>query len=196
MTVRKPTDIRRTEIADAALQVVATRGVAALSTRVLAEAVGLSTGALFKHFESRDALLLGMAERVSELLAATYPSAALPSRERLRQLARARLSLVTGTAGVLTLVMSEQFALALPEPAVAVLRAAVRDTHGFVTAALAEGQGDGSIRADVPPEALALVFMGAIQMSALARRTHSVHAPDLALDALDVLFLPTPKESP
>jgi AcrR family transcriptional regulator len=196
MSVRKPTDIRRTEIADAALQVVATRGVAALSTRVLAEAVGLTTGALFKHFESRDALLLGMAERVAELLVATFPSSELPPRERLRQLARARLSLVTDSAGVLTLVMSEQFALALPEPAVAVLRGAIRDTHGFVTAALAEGQGDGSIRADVPPEALALLFMGAIQMSALARRTRSVPAPDVALDALDVLFLRTPKESP
>ena len=41
MTTRKPTDVRRTEIADAALRVVATRGIAALSTRVLAEAVGV-----------------------------------------------------------------------------------------------------------------------------------------------------------
>ncbi len=103
MTARKPTDVRRTEIADAALNVVATRGIAALTTRVLADAVGLTTGALFKHFASRDALFLGMAERVSDLLHATYPDEALPPRERLVRLAHSRLSLVSDSAGVLTL---------------------------------------------------------------------------------------------
>lgn len=191
MTTRKPTDIRRTEIADAALRVVATHGIAALSTRVLAEAVGLTTGALFKHFPSRDALLLGMAERVHELLQATYPDAALPPRERLDRLAEARLTLVSGSAGVLTLVLSEQFALALPDDAVRVLREAIAQTHAFVARAIRDGQADGSIRADVPADALALLFMGALQMTALARRTGAVAATPHAVEALEVLFRPS-----
>ena len=191
MTTRKPTEVRRPEIADAALRVVATRGIAALSTRVLAEAVGLTTGALFKHFPSRDALLLGMAERVHELLQATYPDAALPPRERLHRLADARLTLVSGSAGVLTLVLSEQFALALPDDAVRVLREAIGQTHAFVTRAVRDGQADGSIRADVPAEALALLFMGALQMTALARRTGAVAVTPHAVEALDVLFRPS-----
>jgi AcrR family transcriptional regulator len=191
MTNRKPTDVRRTEIADAALHVVATRGIAALSTRVLADAVGLTTGALFKHFPNRDAMLLGMAERVYELLQATYPDAVLPPRERLHQFAEARLTLVSGTAGVLTLVLSEQFALALPDDAVRVLRAAISQTHAFVAGAIRDGQADGSIRADVPAEALALLFMGALQMTALARRTRAVAGTPHAVEALDVLFRPS-----
>lgn len=191
MTPRKPTDVRRPEIADAALRVVATRGVAALTTRVLADTVGLTTGALFKHFPSRDALLLGMAERVRELLQATYPDAALPPRERLHRLAEARLTLVSGRAGVLTLVLSEQFALALPDDAVRVLREAVAQTHAFVAGAILDGQADGSIRADVPAAALALLFLGAVQMTALARRTGAVAGSLHAVEALDVLFQPT-----
>lgn len=191
MTTRKPTDVRRAEIADAALQVVATQGIAALTTRVLADAVGLTTGALFKHFASREALLLGMAERAAELLQATYPDETLPPRERLDRLARARLSLVAGSAGVLTLVLSEQFAMALPDDAVGVLRDAIRQTHAFVARAIRDGQGDGSIRADVSAEALALLFMGAIQMTALARRTGAASGAPHAVDALDVLIRPS-----
>lgn len=192
MTNRKSTDVRRAEIADAALSVVATRGIAALSTRVLAEAVGLTTGALFKHFPTRDAMLLGMAERVHDLLQATYPDEALPPRERIDQLAQARLTLVSGTAGVLTLVLSEQFALALPGDALRVLREAIGQTHTFVVRAIRDGQADGSIRADVSAEALALLFMGALQMTALARRTGAVSGTPHAVEALDVLIRPSP----
>ncbi len=191
MTHRKPTEVRRPEIADAALRIVATRGIAALSTRVLADEVGLTTGALFKHFPTREALLLGMAERVRELLQATYPDAALPPRERLDQLARARLTLVADSAGVLTLVLSEQFALALPEDAVRVLREAIRQTHAFVARALRDGQEDGTIRSDVSAEALGLLFMGAMQMTALARRTGAVTSTHDAVEALDVLIRPS-----
>lgn len=197
MTTRKTTDVRRREIADAALEVVARQGVAALTTRVLADAVGLTTGALFKHFASRDALLLGMAERVHDLLQATYPDEALPPLARLERLADARLSLVAGRVGVLTLVLSEQFALALPDEAVRVLRGAIRDTHAYVARAIADGQAEGSIRTDVPAASLALLFMGAMQMTALARRTGAVPDPPSAVDALVRLVRPLdPLEKP
>lgn len=197
MSIRKTTTVRRREIADAALGLVATRGIAALTTRALAEAVGLSSGALFKHFENRDAMFLGMAERVRELLETTYPDPSLPPRERLRRLAEARLTLVSGSAGVLTLVLSEQFALALPDEAVRVLRDAIARTHEFIARAVADGQTDGSLRGDVPAEALALLFMGAMQMTALARRTGAVGGKHDAIDTLDVLIRPDdPLETP
>jgi AcrR family transcriptional regulator len=192
MTPRKSTEVRRAEIADAALHIVATRGIAALSTQALADAVGLTTGALFKHFPSRDAILLGLAERVVELLAATYPDAALPPLERLTKLAAARLSLVADSAGVLTLVMSEQFALAMPKDAARRLREAVGDTHRFAARAILDGQTDGSIRADVPADGLALLFLGAVQMTALLRRAGAAQGADHGLTTLHVLMQPDP----
>lgn len=197
MTPRKSTEVRRTEIADAALHIVATRGIAALSTQALADAVGLTSGALFKHFPSRDAILLGLTERVVELLAATYPDATLPPLERLTKLAAARLSLVADSAGVLTLVMSEQFALAMPHDAARLLREAVGDTRRFTARAILDGQTDGSIRADVPADGLALLFLGAVQMTALLRRSGAAPGTDEALTTLHVLMQPTPPpESP
>lgn len=197
MSTRKTTEVRRTELADAALEVIARRGIAALTTRAVGEALGLSDGALFRHFSSRDALLLGVAERVAALMDATYPSASLPPHERLAELAQARLALVATHVGVLSLVQSEQFALALPAEAAEALRGVVRQTHGFVVQAMVDGQREGVIRADVAADGLALLFMGALQMTALARRTGAVTSSARAIEALDALIRPnhTPEKS-
>ncbi len=188
MTARKPSAIRRIEIADAALNIVATHGIGALTTRSLADAVGLSSGALFKHYLTRDAILLAMAERGAELLGSTFPEGSLVPTERLRRFAASRVALVSAQSGILTLVMCEQFALALPLKATAVLQEAIRDTHAFVVDAIEEGQREGSLRDDVPAQGLALLFMGAIQMTLLTRRTRAVSSGNAAFDALDVLM--------
>jgi AcrR family transcriptional regulator len=187
-TPRKPTALRRAEISDAALRLVATRGIAALSTAALADAVGLSSGALLKHFPNRDAILAGMAERVAALLQATDPDPSLPPRARLERLAQARLVMVTEQVGVLELVQSEQLALALPEAAARALRGAVERTLARVAQAIREGQQTGDIRADVPAEALASLFVGAVRMTTLARRQGPAAADPLALDAFHTLI--------
>jgi AcrR family transcriptional regulator len=189
MTARKPSAVRRIEIADAALSIVATHGIGELTTRSLAKAVGLSTGALFKHYVTRDAMLLAMAERAAELLRTTFPAGNLSPTDRLRDFAAARVALVSGQSGILAVVMCEQFALALPAEATAVIQQAIRDTHAYVGAALEQGQRDGTVRNDVSAEGLALLFMGAMQVTVLARRTQAVTGVS-AFDALHVLMAP------
>lgn len=165
---RRATQDRRIEIADAALRIIATRGIAELSTRAVAEAVGLTTGAIFRHYDSLDALLEGVVDRVEEVLRATYPPADLPPVERLERFVDARLAAVGERSGILRLVLSEQFSLALPESAAAKLRRAVSDTRAFLVETIAEGQRAGELRADIPAELLAMVVMGTMQMLAFA----------------------------
>ena len=55
--VRRTSEVRQVELTDAALHIIATRGIGAVSTRSLAEQVGLSSGAIFRHFASLDAVL-------------------------------------------------------------------------------------------------------------------------------------------
>lgn len=197
MTERKPTHLRRAELADAALHIVATRGIAALSTRTLAEATGLTSGALFRHYPSLSELLVGVCARAGELVEATFPDPSLPPRERLAALTRARLELVREHPGVPQLVLSDQFALALPEAGRAHLRRAVGTTHTFLAAAFRDGQERGEVRVEVDADALAALFLGAMQVAALAARSEGVSAT-AALQALQVLAFvtPDPREEP
>jgi AcrR family transcriptional regulator len=54
---------RREKIVDAALAVLTRDGPAALSTPALCREAGISTGALYTHFPSKDAVLTAIAER-------------------------------------------------------------------------------------------------------------------------------------
>lgn len=164
---RLSTEDRRAQITDAALALIAQRGIASLTTSTVAAEVGLTTGALFRHFASLDELLESVGARVVELLGTTYPPAELPPLERLERFFEARTALARSRPGIPRLVLSEQLSHALPDRARRALREALRETHAFVEAAIREAQRDGSARDDVAPEALAVIVIGAMQMVVL-----------------------------
>jgi len=165
---RRTSEVRQVELTDAALRLIATRGIAALSTRSLAAEVGLSSGAIFRHFPSLDALLDAVVARVEAVLESTYPPRELPPRERLARFVEARSAAVGSQVGILRLVLSEQFLLALPSAASARLSACVRKTREFLAACLREGQARDELRADLDAGALAAVVMGTVQVLALS----------------------------
>jgi AcrR family transcriptional regulator len=166
---RQRTEVRQAELTDAALRIVATRGIAALTTRSLADEVGLSSGAIFRHFASLDVLLDAVVARVEAVLEATYPPPTLPPLERLERFVEARSTAVGAQLGILRLVLSEQFLLALPKSGSTRLSACVAKTRVFVLECLREAQAAGKVRGDVPAEALAPIVMGTVQMLALSR---------------------------
>lgn len=191
----RPPGSRKGEIADAALRIIATRGVAALTTTALAEELGLTSGALFRHYASREAILEEVAARVEAILLADIPPADLPPPERLARFVRERSATAAGTSGVLRLMTSDQFALALPAEAARRVRGVVATTQRFLVSTLREGAAAGMFRDDVGPEELAVVVMGVTQMLAFL---HDVGAaPRLdertarIVAALETLLAPT-----
>ncbi len=175
--LRRASSTRKVELADAALHIIATKGIAALSTRSVAEQVGLSSGAMFRHFATVDALLDAVAVRVDSVLDATFPPADLPARDRLERFIEARSTAVGAQLGIMRLVVSEQFFLALPPDASSRLAACVRKSRAFVVACLREGQEVGDFRRDIDAEALSVIVVGTIRMLALSASPHSSRSP-------------------
>lgn len=151
---------KRAEIAEAALRIIETRGIAALTTSALAGELGVSSGAPFRHFANREEILEAVVLRVEELIRGTFPPETAPPLERIQALLRARVKVVGGHRGIGRLMFSEQFALALPEAAATRLRAVVVRTQAFLLDALEEAQRDDLIRADLAPKALLTVVFG------------------------------------
>ena len=59
-------DIRRDQIVEAALRIIANRGVKSLTTAAIAEEVGISEANLYRHFNSKDEILQGTVEKIGE----------------------------------------------------------------------------------------------------------------------------------
>ncbi|MFO0567948.1 MAG: TetR/AcrR family transcriptional regulator [Polyangiaceae bacterium] len=166
--LRKRSEDRQVELVDAAVRLIGTKGIAALSTRNLADAVGLSTGAIFKHFASLDDLLDAVVVRIETLLELSYSPLTVPPLVRLQKFVEARSRAAGGRLGLHRLVTSEQFHLALPDASAKRLRKAVQKSRGYILECLRDGQRAGTVRDDVDALAMVPIVMGTIQALALA----------------------------
>ncbi len=198
-TPRKPTAERRQEIADAALLIIGTRGISALTVATLAAQLGLTGGALYRHFPSTESILDAVAARAEALLDATLPPTDLPPMLWLERFADDRTRTVGGHIGLARLMLSEQLAFALSAEAIARLQSVVERSRNTIARVLAAGQSDGSIRNDLPAEALAPIVMGTVQMIAMQRADQSLRRvpgdPMQLLKTLQVLLAP-PRKTP
>jgi AcrR family transcriptional regulator len=159
---RKQDGSRKSDIADAILKIAGREGVGALTMERLARELGVTSGALFRHFPSRTSMLNEAAHLAVTRLEATFPPASLPPLERLRQFLVARSRLAVEHGGIPQLVFSEQFGKALPPKGSRAVRGAVLHTRDFVAEALREAAARGEIRRDIPAQELALTVIGTV----------------------------------
>lgn len=160
--IRKPAAVRREEIVQAVLRIIGERGLTSLTTSNLAAEVGLTTGALFRHFASQEEILREATRHAVVRIDATFPDESLAPMDRLLALARNRVSVLGADAGLAWFLRSEQAALALPEDAAVRLRDLVTRSKRYLLATLREGVADGSIRDDIDPEVLLVPVLGTV----------------------------------
>lgn len=72
---RQGTDIRREQIVEAVLAIIATNGIAEVTAKAVAERVGFSPAALYRHFNGKEAILGAVVEHMGERLVALLDEA-------------------------------------------------------------------------------------------------------------------------
>ena len=195
-TTRKPTGERREEIVLAVLRIIGEQGLTSLTTATLAAEVGVTTGALYRHFASLDEILIQTVRLGVERIESTFPDSTLRPLDRLLALARNRVSLLGDDPGLAWLLRSEQAYLSLPRAAAERLRDVARRSRQFVLDTLREGIDDGSIRGDIDPDLLLVPVLGTIHAVIgfgrnVRRRTGGEHPdPEHVLLALVRLLEP------
>lgn len=104
------TSLRRVEIVEAALELLGTTPLAELTTRQLARHLGISQPALFRHFRSREAILVSVVGYAHESLGAVVESVVAGEStavDRLGALVRGLLTLVEAQPGLPRLLFSD-----------------------------------------------------------------------------------------
>jgi AcrR family transcriptional regulator len=159
---RKNTFERKKEIVDAVLKIIGERGLSSLSTKTIAEEVGVTTGALFRHFTSHEEILREVKRFAILQIEDTFPDELMAPLERIKFIAKNRIMLLNSCNGLAWLLKSEQAFLTLPKDSVESLRSMMKGTKRFLLKSLKDGINEGSIRNDIDPEILIIPIMGTI----------------------------------
>jgi AcrR family transcriptional regulator len=165
ITSRLPTQERQGEIVAAALRLAESNSPAAITTTELAEAVGLSQGALFKHFPNKEAVWLAAMQWLVDNLMQTLTQAAQAADSpgaALRQVFEAHVAFVSRHPGVPRLIFH-----VLQQPGLPDLKSLAREMmqqyRTLVRQLLHQAIARGDIAADLNLDAAATMFLGQLQ---------------------------------
>ena len=105
---------RQAEILERAAELVAESGLAQLTMKRLAERVGFTEPALYRHYAGKSALLVALSERLGGRLLATMEAIAgdrtRTPQERLLAMVRHHIALLRATRGLPILILAEGLA--------------------------------------------------------------------------------------
>lgn len=158
------TEIRREQIAAAALQLMAQHGPKSLNLVALARRVGVVPSAIYRHYPGKEAVLDAVLDLIADRLHENVKAArqeASGALERLQRLLDRHVQLLRSNMAIPRVVLSEE-----------VFNASTRRrhrVHGIIENYLAEvaqlvreGQREGSLRPDLAPDTASVMFLGLI----------------------------------
>jgi AcrR family transcriptional regulator len=107
---KQKTEVRKEQIKQAVLEIIHSEGLKNLSTRRVAREIGLSEGAIFRHFTSKKEIILSIMEDVKDQLLEPLRRVAFGTddpEERLRNLLCVTVSYLVANKGITILLLSE-----------------------------------------------------------------------------------------
>lgn len=165
------TELRQDQIAIAALELIATEGIHALSIAGIAGRVGIVPSAVYRHFKSKDDILDAVLNHLRERLLSNVEivrKKTTDSLEQLRSLLILHAQLLDQNRAIPHVVFSGGIHTGHPEHK-AKVRDIVSSYLGKVRTIVREGQRDGTIRDDIEPETASLMFLGILLPAVVAR---------------------------
>ena len=165
-TPKQRTEVRQASLVEAALMLAAQRSPADITTADLARAVGISQGAVFKHFASKETIWLAVLDWVAETLMVRLQSAAKGAEQAalpaLRAVFLAHVDFVMNYPGVPRLIFQE-----LQRPGDTALKSRVRGLmqryRQLLLTVLQQAQTQQALRPGVDLQASAVLFIGSVQ---------------------------------
>ena len=177
-----PADERRAITVEAVIALAAEQNPGEITTAAIAKHMGLTQGALFRHFPSKEAILQAVMEWVAERLLARVDKAAQAAASPLAALEAVfmtHIDFVAQHPGVPRMLFGE-LQRAVDTPAKRMARTLI-DRYGVRLAALiVQGKARGELDNEVDTAAAVTLFIGAIQglimQSLLAGNTERMRA--------------------
>ncbi len=189
---RKSAAVRKGEIVRAALELIGRNGAGALTTGAIADAVGVSQAAVFRHFPTKSAIVIACVDWIGDQVRPAVEAAATepgPPEQRLRRIVGTLLAVARHIPAMPTTMLSREMHAEFPELKEK-LRERRRLLHHTLQDVLDQGKADGAFRSELDSSTTAYLLMGTVH-SLLFRWHHIDHDLDLDRELavmLDILF--------
>lgn len=168
---KRDTELRKKQIAEAALDVMSSHGIRGLSIAAVARRVGLTPSAIYRHYTGKDQVLDAALAYLHETflgnVAAVIAETDDPFR-RLRLLVRRHLDFFMRNIALPRIIFSDESIAARPDRRARVYRI-VRSYLDAIAGIVRDGQERGLLAARVDPETAALLFIGTVQPGGFLR---------------------------
>jgi AcrR family transcriptional regulator len=158
---------RRDVILREAAALFATRGVAATTVREIADSVGLLSGSLYYHFESKDAIVDELLSSYLVDLRTRYREVIhedLDPRARIERLVHVSMEVV-GAHPHATEIYQNDFNLLGNQPRFSYLKTSAAETRKIWLDALNKGRQAGVFRSDIDPQVLYRIIRDVVWLS-------------------------------
>lgn len=156
---------RQEEIIRAAVDLAGEQGVDGVTTQDMAKAVGITQGAIFRHFPTKDMIWLGVIHWVRGRLMSVLDMAAAQGSDPLDSLEKmffAHLGFVEKVPAIPKLIFTNQ--LLKNNPRIRELvRSILTDYEEKVSGLIVQARTQSLVRADLDERAAAVMFTGMIQ---------------------------------
>lgn len=162
---RFSTEVRRAEIVKTVLRLAAERTPGDITTADIAEAMGLTQGAVFRHFPTKVAIWSAVADWMAETLLESLERAAGSSHEPLEGVAavfRAHVDFVIANPGVPRLIF-DQLQQPGDSPVKRRVRAMLQSYRSLVIRLIQEAKTGGKVAAQLDEACATALFIGAVQ---------------------------------
>jgi AcrR family transcriptional regulator len=165
MSDRQSAQDRKAQIVVEVLRLADEIGPDRLSTTDVARAIGLSQPAIFRHFPTKGALWLAVAEDIADRLQSYWAAAevgATGPQARLKALIGAQLTAIAETPALPSILFSRE--LQVDNPALRdVFRGLLGAFQGRLVAVIRDLQTAGDMKRDVSPEDVAILLTSLVQ---------------------------------
>lgn len=174
---RVSTEIRQEQIVHEAIKIIHQKGYTGLSIRELANKVGISEPAIYRHFRSKEEIILGILERMNKFgdLLRQELGKIPDTRTKIIKLVEMHLNFLEANPEMTSVIFSEE----IFEPREGIqqkVREIIRNRREFLNQLIEEARRNGEV-VDVPAQELSTVILGYIRMIVLEWRMANFHFP-------------------
>lgn len=160
---------RQKEIVDHSITLIARRGIQDLTIRNIAEAIGISEPAIYRHFKSKTDVVLAVIDALENSVFGTSEAPVDPAFRSVETYLKRLFERLEAAPDLAVVVFSDEVFMN-DEKLVSRVRALMERSLEEITRLIQTGQRAGNIRKDVPASNLAVIIVGTVRL--IVRQWH------------------------